>query len=393
LSEWHLITSEYPPQIGGVSDHTFMVGSGLAAAGDSVHVWCPPSDGETPASTGVTVHRELGRFAPSDLRRAGRLLDQFPAPRRLLVQWVPHGYGYRSMNIGFCLWLWKRAKLNRDRVEMMVHEPFLVFREGTWKQDAAAVAHRVMIIILLNAVRRIWTSIPAWESDLRPYALGRSIQFGWLPIPSTIPVIDDPATVSALRARYAPGGDFLLAHFGTYGRHITEPLMDLLPALLGDHSNLSVLLLGRGGEALRDDLIRKNKELAGRVHATGQLAAADLSRHLSACDLMIQPYTDGVSSRRTSAMAGLSHGLPIITTTGHNTESFWAESGAVALAHAGDVQSLARLTDRLLADADERKSIAEAARKLCQQRFHIRRTIAMLRKTTDSQTKFSDSRQ
>src|SRR6185503_16674955 len=112
MIEWHLITSEYPPQIGGVSDYTYLVGSALAAAGDEVHVWCPPSDGETPASQGVAVHREFGRFAPADLSRAGRLLDQFPAPRRLLVQWVPHGYGYRSMNIAFCLWLWKRAKLN-----------------------------------------------------------------------------------------------------------------------------------------------------------------------------------------------------------------------------------------------------------------------------------------
>jgi glycosyltransferase involved in cell wall biosynthesis len=213
----------------------------------------------------------------------------------------------------------------------MVHEPFLPFREGTWKQDAAAIAHRLMTIILLNAVRRVWTSIPAWESRLRPYALGRIIKFGWLPIPSTIPVIDDPLTVAALRTRYAPAGNILIAHFGTYGRHITEPLKALLVAILRDHTNISVLLLGRGGEALRDDLIGVNGMPADRVHATGQLAAADLSRHLSACDFMIQPYPDGISSRRTSAMAGLSHGLAIVTTTGHNTESFWAESGAVAI--------------------------------------------------------------
>ena len=380
LSEWHLITSEYPPQIGGVSDYTYMVASGLAAAGDSVQVWCMPSAGDTPASAGVTVHREMGRFTPSDLRRAGRLLDQFPAPRRLLVQWVPHGYGHRSMNIWFCLWLWKRAKLDHDRVELMVHDPFLPFREGSWKQDAAAVVHRVMTIILLNAVKRVWTSIPAWESRLRPYALGREIKFGWLPIPGTIPVDDDASAASAIRARYAPGGRSLIAHFGPYIRQVMDPIVSLLPALLREH-DASILLLGRGSEVLRDELIRNNSDLTERVHATGSIASAALSRHLSACDVMIQPYPDGVSTRRTSTMAGLSHGLPIITTTGDLTESLWAESNAVALVPARDMAALMRVTGQLLRDERERKRLSAAARKLYQERFDIQRTIAALRES------------
>ena len=387
LSEWHLITSEYPPQIGGVSDYTYMVGSGLAAAGDSVHVWCPPVAGVTPDATGVTVHRELGGFGPSDLRRATALLDQFPAPRRLLVQWVPHGYGYRSMNVRFCLWLWKRARFDHDNVELMVHEPFLPFREGSWKQDGAALVHRVMTIILLDAVKRVWTSIPAWQSRLRPYAPGRDIKFGWLPIPSTIPVIDNAQATQSTRMRYAPDGNFLVAHFGTYGRHIKETFMNLLPKLHGDYPNVSALLLGRGGEALRDDLIRRDVNLAARVHATGQLSAADLSIHLSACDLMIQPYPDGVSSRRTSAMVGLSHGLPIITTSGHNTEPLWAESRAVALTQAGDTNSLLESIKRLIADARERDRLGKAARLLYDNRFHVRHTIAALRESMMTEPK------
>lgn len=381
MGEWHLITSEYPPQIGGVSDYTFMVGSGLAAAGEGVHVWCPPCEGETPALPCVTVHKELGRFAPSDLRRVGQLLDQFPAPRRLLVQWVPHGYGYRSMNVAFCMWLWKRAKFDHDRVELMIHEPFLPFREGTGKQDAAAAVHRLMVITLLNAVRQIWTAIPAWESHLRPYALGRDIKFGWLPVPSTIAVADDPQAVRSIRTRYAPDGKFLLAHFGTYGRHITEALTGLLPGLLGAHANLSVLLLGRGGEALRDDLIRADAKLGRRIHATGQLSAAALSLHLSACDLLIQPYPDGVSTRRSSTMVGLAHGLPIVTTTGRLTEPLWAESGAVNLAQAGDTDSLSKSIARLIDDASERKRLSKAARLLYDNRFHIEHTIAALRES------------
>ncbi len=51
---------------------------------------------------------------------------------------------------------------------------------------------------------------------------------------------------------------------------------------------------------------------------------------------MIQPYPDGISSRRTSAMAGLALGLPIVSTSGHLTETIWAEHAAVVLTPIGD---------------------------------------------------------
>src|SRR5579883_195141 len=61
---WHLITCEYPPQIGGVSDYTFLMARELARAGEEVHVWCGAASGDYPESPGVSVHRELRRFSP-----------------------------------------------------------------------------------------------------------------------------------------------------------------------------------------------------------------------------------------------------------------------------------------------------------------------------------------
>src|SRR6185295_20387626 len=130
---------------------------------------------------------------------AGQGLDKFPAPRRLLVQWVPQGYGYRSLNLPFCLWLWHRARFKKDRVEVMVHEPFLAYGEGSPKQDLAAVVHRLMVRVLLNAASHVWVSIPDWETQLRPYA-NENKSFSWLPVPSTIPVVADPDGSARVRA-------------------------------------------------------------------------------------------------------------------------------------------------------------------------------------------------
>jgi hypothetical protein len=38
---WHVLTGEYPPREGGVSDYTQLVAHGLVAAGDAVDVWAP----------------------------------------------------------------------------------------------------------------------------------------------------------------------------------------------------------------------------------------------------------------------------------------------------------------------------------------------------------------
>jgi glycosyltransferase involved in cell wall biosynthesis len=386
-AEWHLVTSEYPPQEGGISDYTHLVATGLAAAGDEVHVWCPPagrelsdeSGGDAPNPNHVFVHRELGRFKPSDLRRVGRLLDEFPAPRRLLVQWVPHGYGYRSMNLPFCLWLWNRAVRRRDTVEVMIHEPYLTFGEGSWKQNCVAAVHRLMTVILLKATKRIWMTIPAWEAHLRPYTLDRTLSFSWLPVASNIAIVDDPARVNDVRARYAPAGNLIVGHFGAYDRHTIKLLLNSVPALLREQTNCALLLLGRGSDAARDELTRRRPELSGRIHATGTLAAAELSLHISACDVMLQPYIDGVSSRRTSLMVGLSHGVPVVTTIGRLTESLWAESEAVVLVPVEDASALVDVTGQLLADEARRRHLGAAARRLYDERFDVKRTITALR--------------
>src|SRR5205085_12603024 len=74
LTEWHLITGEYPPQPGGVSDYTRWVASGLASAGDNVHVWCPPCQTSSVDDSQVIVHRELGSMGLRDLLKVSRML-------------------------------------------------------------------------------------------------------------------------------------------------------------------------------------------------------------------------------------------------------------------------------------------------------------------------------
>src|SRR5262249_19654904 len=100
----------------------------------------------------------------------------------------------------------------------------------------------------------------------------------------------------------------------------------------------------------------------------------------SACDIMIQPYPDGVSSRRTSFMAGLSHGQPMVTTAGVLTESLWSETGAIVLAPAGELGIFVEPTKALLNDEAKRRMLSQEAKALYKERFDLACTVNALRR-------------
>lgn len=376
MNAWHILTSEYPPDIGGVSDYTRQVAEGLARSGDEVHVWCPrPGDGQD--TPGVCVHPAMGDIRPADLRRLDDLLDPFPTPRRLLVQWVPHGFGYHSMNLWFCLWLARRA-WRGDRVELMVHEPYLEFGRGPARHAAMACVHRLMTMVLLGAARRVWTAIPAWEARLRPYALGRQIPMEWLPVPGCVaPVALAPS--SAIRRRYAADEQLLVGHFGSFGPAVAALLEQRLPAVMEDRLRPSLLLLGAGSEGFRDVFLARYPDWSDRVHAAGYVPSADLGAFLAVCDVFVQPYPDGITSRRTSAMACLSQGTPVVTTSGHLTEPLWADTKAVALAAVGDPGGFGAAVSTLLGDPTARRALGRRGQRTYLERFSVHRVIEALR--------------
>jgi glycosyltransferase involved in cell wall biosynthesis len=368
---WHLITGEYPPKPGGVSDYTRLVAGALAEAGAAVHVWTPRVAGDPPETPGVTVHREAPGWAKEDRERVGRALDLCPSPRRLVVQYVPGAWGQRGANLGFTRWL--RGRLRKgDEVWAMVHEGFYIVHPGDpFKYRVLALIHRMMMRNLLAASTRVYYSMPYWDEKLRAHEprSGRPRPMSWLPVPSTIPVVDDPAGVASARARVDPGGRSVIGHFGTFGPDFRMLLGRVLPPILEGRDDRSALLIGRGGREFADALVAEHPGLAGRVEATGGLPAEDASRHIQACDLMLQPYEYGVSTRRTTAMAGLAHGRAIATTFGEVTEPLWAESACVAAVDVGDLDALPSLVDRLLADPAARDQLGRAAGAIYESRF------------------------
>ena len=116
MRTWHLITGEYPPQPGGVSDYSFLVAHALAANGDNVRVWAPECGQDTRTGAPGTdkstewpkVSRLPGRFGVKALAVLGRELKRTPG--QVIVQYVPHAFGYNAMNLAFSAWLFAHGK-------------------------------------------------------------------------------------------------------------------------------------------------------------------------------------------------------------------------------------------------------------------------------------------
>jgi glycosyltransferase involved in cell wall biosynthesis len=376
VTSWNIITGEYPPQAGGVSDYTRMVAHGLADAGDEVRVWAPPIPGQGFSShPNIRVSRLPDHFGRRGLKILAQELER-DRTSRVLVEYVPHAFKMRAMNFPLCLMLLRRR--NSD-ITVMFHEvAYPISRRQSIRHNALGAVNHLMAAILVRAASRTFVAAQGWHGMLARYAPnGREI--GWLPMPSTIPVVRDRAATLAVRTRFATPESRLLGHFGTYGPWVTSRLKPALESILSAQQNARVLLIGRNGEKFHDDFVREHRAFASRVFGTGALAESEVSTHIAACDAMIQPYPDGITSRNTSALAGLAHGKAMATTIGKYSEDLWRRSGAVVLAPDQNAEALARGTIGLLDDRDRAKAMGCEAVKLYRDVFDLEHTIAALR--------------
>jgi glycosyltransferase involved in cell wall biosynthesis len=140
-----------------------------------------------------------------------------------------------------------------------------------------------------------------------------------------------------------------------------------------------MLFAGRGSRRFLYDMEGAFPQFRGRMKATGGLDPQHLADTLASCDLLVQPFEDGISARRSSAIAPLALGVPVATTSGAMTEPFWSESRAVALAPPGSTDGLSDLVNLLADDARERDALRRAGQALYARRFSIEHTTRTLR--------------
>lgn len=355
MKTWHILAPEYPPQCGGVGDYTALVAGGLMAAGDRVTVWHP---GTLPDHFGSSSRDAISSALARD-------------PGILLVQYVPSALGLRGMNMPLCQWLAGLAQTGTD-VRVMFHEPFFYFGLRRPWRNLLALVQRRMAAVLLRSATRVYYSTESWGRLLEPYNSPPSVDV--LPIPATIPVDVPDEAVAPFKARYV--GDPLVGHFGTYGDHVAGELATIVPSLLQRLPRARLLLAGRGADVFVQGLERTARS---RTDVLSEQEGLAIAAALRACDILVQPFPDGVTTRRTSMMAALSSGRPVVTTRGALTEPVWNGEG-VAIAPADQPVRFVDEVARLAADPARCETLGAQGRRLYDERFALAGTIERLRR-------------
>jgi glycosyltransferase involved in cell wall biosynthesis len=358
---WHVLTGELPPDCGGVGDYTADLARALEAAGDRVLLWAP--FGTLP-----------DRFGRASRRRLVAALEEVPGI--VLLQYVPNALGARGMNLRFCWWLRKLASTGVD-VRVMFHEPYFYYSFSRPWRNALAVVQRLMAAALLQASSTAYLSTDTWRRYLAPLD-GRS-HFQTLPIPTSVPADALPASITQWRHDLGGDGGALVGHFGTYGEHVATELLRVVPVVAAREPEARFAFVGAGSIEFVDRLRMRDGRAAARSCPTGRLDGAATSAALRACDVLIQPYPDGITTRRTSAMAGLRNGVATVSTHGVLTESIWSELQAAALVPAGNPEACAEAVSSLLEDAAAREALGRRGAQAYRDRFAIEHTIAVLR--------------
>ena len=298
------------------------------------------------------------------LASVDQLVELLPASAggtlTVALQYNPFSFG----RWGFAPWLpvklWRLKRISpRLRLGLTVHE--LYFPITSWRSAMIGVWQRVQFFAVLVLADIVFTSITEWASDLANRRPARPVYH--LPVGSNLP--DMRHTREAERERLGADEEtVVLAAFGA--NH---------PSRLMEHVSRAAAMVASGGSRtllvnLGSDVPPLDAGPAVEVLTPGQLSAEQIARHLAAADIYLAPFIDGVSTRRTTVMAALQHGLPVIGTDGHLTDAVLRRAtNALTLTPVADVDAFARAATALARDDAARSRHGAVARSLYEHEF------------------------
>ncbi|HZV73359.1 MAG TPA: glycosyltransferase [Conexibacter sp.] len=301
------------------------------------------------------------------------LLASTGAPSWILLQYNPFRYGPR----GFAPDLVRDARRLRHRsharLAVMVHEAWVDMTD--WRTTLMGLWQRAQLRALLRLADGVMTSTQA---------LARELGRGAVHVPIAATIMPVPTSPAAARDRLGLGDKLAVALFGRAN-----------PSRALDHAEAAVAALTEARGADRLAILNLGADAPPfhvppgvEVRTPGRLGADELSLHLWASDMVLLPLTDGVSTRRTTLMAALAHGRPVIGLRGRNTDAVLAQAqGALALTPAGDPAAFARAAVELTADGERLRALGDAGRRLYESHFDwpvVARRVASVLETTAS---------
>jgi glycosyltransferase involved in cell wall biosynthesis len=282
--------------------------------------------------------------------------------RWVLLQYTALAWSGRGFPIGAAITIWI-ARHRGAKCAIVFHDAMSYSGPRSIDKFRHLVQVRVMRKLYRLALHSImpvpienvsWLPRPATKAEFIPIAANLS---------GTLIKLTDANSVRESSARKT------VAIFGVTGPPQLQPEAELVAQIIRQATEkvgmLKLLVLGRNAQESEAPLRAALSEANVELEFHGVLPADEIERRLSESDALLF-VRGGISSRRGSALAGISCGLPVVAFQGAETGPPITEAG-VLLSPEGDPTALANNLARVLSDdalrSDLRKRSLEARDK------------------------------
>jgi glycosyltransferase involved in cell wall biosynthesis len=328
------LTGEFPPMQGGIADHIVHLANHMAILEIDSSIltsrrWQETASGDigSSATTVATWRHHVFPVLPNWGWRCWPATATFTAKHQPDIVHIQYQAAAFDLG-GWVNWLPWYLKKRRIRTQIVTtfHDlriPYIFPKAGPARQKSIlALARHSDGVICTN--REDLQTLTDQLGDTGGQS--SSPQLTHIPLGSNVEP-QPPADFNrqAWRTRYQAGEDtLLLAYFGFLNESKGgEELVGALARLRQEHIEARLLLIG-GDVGHADPTNRayaqsvqtliNNCGLTAYVYRTGYISLAEVSANLLAADAVVMPYRDGVSFRRTTLIAALRHGCPVVST-------------------------------------------------------------------------------
>lgn len=353
-----IISRDMPPAVGGIGDHTGLLAQELAARAHEVVVLCsPPAD----ARADIDVRPVIPAFNAKTVGVIDAALAD-AHPDAILWQYNPFTIGRKG--IGPSARRIARTMARHAPLVLVAHELWFPWGRQALRGVAWAVAQRLETAAVVRASRRVVVTTESRLATLDRWFPKRRDDVSLIPISATIE--PDPARgTNGMRTRFGlDESSFVLAHVGSAGPgRDFGPAFEALRRLRAEGVDARLLLIGRGGNT---DI---PPGIEGAVTSTGVLEREEVSLALHSADAYVFCEPSGpAAGRKTSLLAALAHGLPVVAYAGRDRDSGLRNGENVMLVEPR-TDAVTRALRELARDASLRVRLGRGARRLYDERF------------------------
>jgi glycosyltransferase involved in cell wall biosynthesis len=315
-----VICPKYPPIKDGLSGHTYQLCKELSkeCTVDLLTSINTPSEKEE----SIIIHPTVSKWSFTHLRQAfNKLPHDYECT---IVQYVPSLYGRRG-GINFSIlifFLWLRF-IKKQNTSFIFHELFypLYFN---WKSITLHCIHKVMLFISILSSRQAFYSTEKYKKIGQKFSFTKKKHFH-LPVGASI---DIPTSSFGNTAPTNEESTYVL--LGGFHPSKRYDLIFEVFSKVESHVSTKLNIVGTTKEELekQTDLPSNFDEFA---LCYGKLEDEEVVSIFHRSSYLIAYFSDGMSTRRSSAISALANGLPIISTKTAGTDSIFSDNKSIIL--------------------------------------------------------------